>query len=49
MNKNYEPRVFLNLRGVDKGNELEVIPNRVVGKLQEMLDKLFPQDGYNSI
>lgn len=43
MNKNYEPRVFLNLRGVDKGNGLEVIPNRVVGKLQEMLDKLFPQ------
>lgn len=43
MNKNYEPRVFLNLRGVDKENGLEVIPNRVVGKLQEMLDKLFPQ------
>lgn len=43
MNKNYEPRVFLNLRGVDRGNGLEVIPNRVIGKLQEMLDKLFPQ------
>ena len=43
MNKNYEPRVFLNLRGVDRGNGLEVAPNRVVGKLQEMLDKLFPQ------
>ena len=43
MNKNYEPRVFLNLRGVDRGNGLEVAPNRVIGKLQEMLDKFFPQ------
>lgn len=43
INKNYEPRVFMNLRGVDRGNGLEVIPNPIIAKMQEMLANLFPQ------
>lgn len=43
VNKNYEPYVFMNLRGMNKGNGLEIIPNPIIAKMQEMLEKIFPQ------
>ncbi len=40
---NYQPKAFLNIRGRQTYEGLEPVPNPIVDKLKELLDKFFPQ------
>lgn len=43
IDKNYQPRTFLNIRGRNTYEGLEPVPNPIVDKLKCLLEKFFPQ------
>lgn len=41
--KNYQPKVFFNVRGVNVENELKTLPNTFIEKAKAVLKRFFPQ------